>query len=208
MHDNLYRVNFAIKPSSYVASYVANFSRKLSLEAESNFTIDNIEYFPHITLFAPVINHNNLSKIVKIIENEISKHNKLTVYFSEIQVGQGYIGIKVNLSKEIEELKEHIVNVVEKFIERDLPDKLQNAKDYNMYFSNESLASIRKYSSVSMQDYQPHLTIIRIKDEQKAIELSKRIKWDIDNFIATTIAIYKMGKNGTCQSILKELKLK
>jgi len=58
-----------------------------------------------------------------------------------------------------------------------------------------------------MELYQPHLTIIRLKDEKLAEEVAKKINWELKNFFISKLAIYTMSNNGTCVKLVDEFLL-
>jgi 2'-5' RNA ligase len=77
-----------------------------------------------------------------------------------------------------------------------------------MSFNQEQKKSILEYGYPDAIDlYLPHMTIIRLKDEKIAKDIAKEIKWSNEEFKASSIVCYLMGKDGTCKQIIKEFKL-
>ncbi|MDO8579371.1 MAG: DUF1045 domain-containing protein, partial [bacterium] len=105
----------------------------------------------------------------------------------------------------IQQAHEKIVSVLNPLREGRIRDKY---KEYHMEFNSEELENIEKYGYPGAMDlYNPHLTITRLKDENKAKEILSTIEWDISGFTVNKIGVYKMGEHGTCRELIKEFNL-
>jgi len=77
-----------------------------------------------------------------------------------------------------------------------------------MQFTTAQLKNIEGYGYPdAMNLYDPHLTITRLKDEDKLEEAISAINWDILEFIVDKIGVYKSGEHGTCRELVKEFNL-
>jgi len=87
-------------------------------------------------------------------------------------------------------------------------EKYTQNNSYQMNFTNEQLSNIRKYGYPdAMSLYHPHLTLIRLKDEDIALEISETLKWNFIDIKVKEIAIFRMGEHGTCTEIVETFPL-
>jgi len=205
MTTNVSRINIAIKPPNDVAQYVSKLSLDISQKSKSYFVIDNQHYLSHITMYAPVVDLERIGEISEHLKNNIKHESRLVCRFKGIRIGLRYIGAEMESTNEILELKQNVASLLSSFAVKDLPEKYVDANDYNMKFNEESLQAIRQYGSVAMYNFHPHFTISRLRDEKEAVEIGNSIKWEVEEFTASSIGIYQMGDNGTCIRLLNKL---
>jgi len=207
MKNEFIRLNIALKPPKFVSDKAIEMSKELGCKFSSYFILDGVEYHPHITVYSPEYPQKNLEKILQVVKNIAENTNKIKLHGDQFETIQGFIGIRFDLTDEIKIFHEKVVATLNPLREDHIRQKYE-ATDYRMKLSPEKIANIRKYGYPSaMNLYNPHLTIIRLTDEQIADEISKKIKWDIPEFEVSALEVYKMGEHGTCIELVKEFKL-
>ena len=202
------RLNIALKPPQNVANKIIELSKQLGKDYNSVFILDGKNFYPHITVYSPEYPEDNINKVLEGVGEISKKFSEVALNYKEMKAGQGFIGVSFELTPEIKKLHE---SVVEKFnLLRDGHiRKKYEASDYKMRMSEEKKQNIAKYGyPSSMSLYSPHLTIIRLEDEQEAERVVRDLEWNTKQFVVDTIAVYKMGENGTCIEPVKEVSLR
>ncbi len=208
MIDKFIRLNTIFKPPENVAKKAIGFSHEIGKNNEAFFVFDGIQFHPHITIYSPEYPEKNLDKVLEKVEEIASNTEKVNLISKGISSGQGSIIVKFDYTPELKKIHEEVVLKLNSLREGHIREKY-TADDYKMRFTPEQQESIKKYGYPdSMSLYFPHLTIIRLKDELLAKTISEEIRWDIPEFTADKIAIYKMGEHGTCWELVKEFSLR
>jgi 2'-5' RNA ligase len=63
------RLNTVIKLPIELANDAAILSKSLSQKYTTLFTLDNINFFPHVTLYSPEYPDDNVNKVLEIVRN-------------------------------------------------------------------------------------------------------------------------------------------
>ena len=200
------RLNTAFIPPGEVSGRAVELSKAVGELAETYFILDGVNFHPHITIYPPEYPEENILKVLAVTEELSVSLSSIRFKFKEIDSGQGYLGLAFEPSDEIQQIHEKIVNALNSLREGRIRDKYL---EYHMEFDPEELQNIEKYGYPAARSlYNPHLTITRLKDENKSKEILSIIKWDISEFIVNKIGIYKMSEHGTCRELVKEFNLK
>ncbi len=208
MSDNFIRLNTVFKLPDDVAREAIALSREIGGKNEAFFVLDDIQFLPHITIYSPEYPKKNLDKVLKKVGEIANNTEKVNLISKEISSGERFIIVEFDYTQAIKKIHEEVVLTINSLREGRLWEKYTSG-DYKIKFNPEQQKNIEKYGYPnSMSLYLPHLTIIRLKDELSAGAISKNIKWSIPRFTVDKIAIYEMGKHGTCKSLVKEFKLK
>ena len=202
------RLNTAFKLPEDIAEKAISLSSETSKNNEAFFVLDGIQFHPHITIYSPEYPEKNLDKVLEKVAEIASKTEKVKLTLKGISSYQGSISIKFDYTKEIKKIHEGIISELNSLREGHIREKY-TADDYKMKFTKEQQENIKKYGyPYSMGLYFPHLTIIRLKDEQLAKAVLEEIRWDILEFTIEKVAIYEMGEHGTCRELVKKFNLK
>jgi len=193
------RINLIFKLPKEVAEKAIFLSKEIGKHNDSFFVLNGINAYPHITVYSPIYKESRIGEIFKNIEK--SKKN-FKLKFKGVGSSQGFISLIFENSPDIQKFHEEIVKALNPLREKDV----LNGSDYNADFNEEQKGNIDKYGYPDAMDlYSPHLTIIRLKDENLAKSIAQEIKWDIPEFIINEVEFYKMGDNGICKEIIKNL---
>jgi 2'-5' RNA ligase len=203
------RLNTAFKLPMNATEKAIALSQEIGRNYKTFFIIDNVQFYPHITIYSPEYPQLNINKILKVVERITSNASQIYFRFRKINSNQGFISIGFDYSPEIKRLHEEIVKKLNPLrMERIRKGYLEDS-DYHMEFSQKQKENIKNYGYPDVMDlYKPHLTIARLKNESLAQKVSKDVNWDIPEFSVDKLAIYEMGEHGTCKELIKEFELK
>jgi len=203
------RFNTAFKPSEEIAKKAILLSREIAKNNEAFFVLGEINFHPHVTIYSPEYPELNRNKILATVEEIASKTKKAKFISKGLGTIKGFIGVYFELTPEIKQLHEEIVNKLNPLRGGHIRDKWQQGSDYHMEFSQEQKENIEKYGYPdAMGLYKPHLSIIRLKKEFLAETIASKLDWEIPQFVVNKLAVYKMGEHGTCKELVKEFNLK
>lgn len=206
--DKFIRLNIAFKPPKNIIEKAISISREIGENNNTFFILDGIQFYPHITIYAPKYHENNIEKLLNGVKEIVKNSEKIEFQFQKISVSQGYMGIKFNYSPNIKILHEKIVETLNPFQKEYMKKEYQNGFDYHFNFSSEQEKNIREYGYPdAMNLYSPHLTITRLKNASLTKKISENIKWDISLFTINQIAVYEMGEHGVCKKLLGKFNL-
>jgi 2'-5' RNA ligase len=207
MNEEFIRINITFKPPIKIAEQVAKLSEEISKKEDVYFVIDNLHFYPHITIYSPEYPKRKEDEVLETIEKLVKNFSPIKFVPKEIETSQGYFGIAAQYSDEIKKIHEAIVEKLNPLREGHLREKYLNA--YNMKFSEEKMQNIQKYGYAdSMSLYNPHITITRLKDDGVAEKVAKEIAVPFGEFAIDKIGVFRMGENGTCIELIKEFNLK
>jgi 2'-5' RNA ligase len=202
------RFNIALKPPIKIAEKAMALSQEIGKGHKAFFVLDSKTVYPHITLYSPEYPKKNFDKILIGVKELAKRIEHFNLTYQQFITKQGFINISFNLSPEIKKLHEEIVAKFNPLREGHYKKKY-DAPDYRMELSPEKIANIAKYGYPAAMDlYYPHLTIIRLEDEKEAEAVTRNLAWDIHQFTAATISVYKMGEHGTCVEPILDVRLK
>ena len=207
--NRLVRLNTALKPPPDVAGAVTALSKKIAETHDAYFTLDAERFFPHLTIYSPEYPKAEQAKILSNVEMVAGKTPKLTLKYVGTTSEQGYIGLRMELTDEIRSLHGALVEMLNPFRgERLRAAYREDAADYKMRFSKEQKENIKQYGYPgAMSLYNPHMSVIRLKDEAEAMEVAEKLSWSIELFKFERLAVYAMGEHGTCTKELASFEL-
>jgi len=206
---NFVRLNVALKVPENVAKEAIRLSKGIASREVEMFVLDGINFHPHITVYAPEHPDIKVEEVLKAAEMISKTTPQASLRFMIGESRQGYIGIRFERSNEIQKLHENIVSKLNPLRQGHIRDKYQQDNTaLNMEFSDDQKRNIEAYGhSDVMSLYNPHMTIIRIGDEDRALKIAKNFEWSIAGFTVEKLAVYSMGENGTCKKLIQEFNL-
>ncbi len=199
------RLNTAFIPPKEVGEKVIELSKAIGNLADTYFVLDGIQLYPHITIYPPEYPEENIPRVLETVEKLSGSLSLIKFRFKNLDSGQRYLGLAFEYSDAIQQTHEKIVNTLNPLRQGHVRDKYA---EYHMEFSPDQLQNIEKYGYPdAMNLYNPHLTITRLKDENKTEEIISTINWDIPEFVVDKIGVYKSGEHGTCRELIREFNL-
>jgi len=203
---NFTRLNTAFIPPKEISEKAIELSKAISNSTETHFVLDGVNFYPHITIYAPEYPEEKMSEVLEAVEQVSKSFFPIKFKYKRIDSLQGYIGISFDQAPEIKAIHKQIVEALNPLREGRIREKYS---EYQMQFTDAQLKNIKEYGYPDeMNLYDPHLTITRLKDEDKTEEIIPTINWDIPEFVVSKIGVYEMGENGTCKELIKEFNLR
>lgn len=202
MQKNIIRLNTTFYTPEKVRKKAIELSEKINEDYETEFKLDDENFYPHITIYAPrypeMVKESLLEKVKEVAANI----PPLELSFTEFQTREGLLGIGIGKSTEIVEAHKLFVHTLSPMRSGKEDD------DWKMELNEKQKENIQKYGHPEVLDlYQPHLTIIRFEDEDKAEKAVEDLSWDLDGFEAGKIAVFEAGKHGACRIMVEEFNL-
>ncbi|MFH1366998.1 MAG: 2'-5' RNA ligase family protein [Patescibacteria group bacterium] len=201
------RLNTVLKPPQEIVEKVITLSQEIGKKHAAEFILDGRNFFPHLTLYSPEYPQNRLDDVMEKVNILAEEFPAVNMEYKGLRSGQGFIVLDFALTPAIKKMHETIVKILNPLREGHHKEKY-DAPDYQMKMSDEQKNNIIKYGYPdAMGLYHPHLSIIRLKDEKIAREICQNLTWSEKEFTIDTLAVYKMGKHGTCTELEAEFKL-
>src|SRR3989344_6910939 len=76
-------------------------AKKISIGKKTIFSIDNKNYYAHLTIYMAEFPNHNTAKILRILSNTAKLLTRVNLSFEKIYFGDGYIGLGFKRTKEI-----------------------------------------------------------------------------------------------------------
>lgn len=205
MDNDFIRINIAFTPSKEAVDLAMRLSSEISQKADAFYVLDEKNFYSHVTIYFLEIPAKNLDRMLLAIEELSKEMSSIKFKFTKIGGTLGWIGIEAELSQEIKNIHEKIVEFVNPLREDHLREKYLAKLDT---FPEKEKNNLRLYGHPHVLDlYRPHLTIIRLKNEKDAEKIAEEIDWPLKEFMLDKIGIFKMGGHGTCRELIKEFNL-
>jgi len=197
---NFIRLNTVLRSPPGVGEAITALSREIAETYDEYFILDAEQFFPHVTIYAPEYPSAKQSNVLSSVEAIALKTSRLTLGYVGTTSKQGYVGLRMKLTDEMRDLHIELVEKLNPLRGEQLRAAYrEDAADYQMRFSDDQKGNIKKYGfPEAMSLYNPHMTVIRLKDEAEAKEVAERLSWIIDSFEFTQLGVYAMGDHGTC----------
>jgi len=192
-------LNIEISPTAEISQKAVKISQTFKPRG-SLFTLDNKNYFPHITLYMAEFPIKNIKEILKTLEQLTSKTNSFKIKSTKYeQDSDGYIYVDYQLSENIKKLQVNIIrllNPLREGLTRE-KDKLRMSK-----YSQAQQKNVRLYGYRSVDnEFNPHLTFTKLETFDKtALSLIPEYNF---SFEATKIGLFHLGDYGTCHKPIK-----
>lgn len=201
------RLNAILVIPEEIETAAIDLSKKLGDENEALFILGREQCQPHITVYSPEYPKSAQEEVVAVVKRVATPMEPIRLHVVGASSGQGYIGLQVSLTPEIKQLHENLVAQLNPL--RGGRVRGTYAPDYHLKFSDEQIKNIEAYGyHNAMSLYHPHLTLIRLQNEQRAKEIAQTLEWPHQDVIVKAIAVYEMGEHGTCQKLVREFSLK
>lgn len=201
------RINIALRLPKEVENEAIQIATNIVKSKDHFFFVDGVTILPHVTLYAPVVNEENISNVLEALEKILKDTEQLFLTVKEISEGQGYVGIEFGLIPELRAMQDRIVTSIEPLMEKNVSEEFSEGKDYKMIFSQGGQQSLQKYGSVGVVNFHPHLTLLRMKNEIDGQFAKRKVKWSNHRFLVSKVGMYLMGKSGVCNELIEEFTL-
>jgi 2'-5' RNA ligase len=206
MEDNFIKICVAFIPPEEVIESAVKRSKEISQKADAFYILDEKNFYSHVTIYAAEFLVKNLKDILLDVENLSKKLLTTKFIFTKMAFDKGWIGVETELSGEIKTIHNEIIKACNPLRENHLREKYQIMMEKLLEAEKNNL---QFYGHPHVMDlYRPHLTLIRIKNEDAAEKIAGEVEWLIKEFLLDKIGIFKMGEHGTCVELIKKFNLK
>ncbi|HUW21283.1 MAG TPA: DUF1045 domain-containing protein [Candidatus Bathyarchaeia archaeon] len=201
------RLNIAFLPDQKTIDYSISLSQKLGRKELTYFTLDGLNYHPHVTIYSPEYPKTNLIKIIGFLKKITGNSKKVISKFTEVRSNDGYIWFELKKTTPVEKIHRETVEKMNPLRENHLRDKYQDKRYINSLDRKQS-ENIRNFGYPDVLNlYHPHLTITRFSDPEKATTLKKNIKFSRKIICFDRIGVFRTGEYGTCKELLYSFQL-
>jgi hypothetical protein len=197
--------NIAILPSAKIVKKTIAASKKLKKEG-TLFTLDNNDYYPHMSIYRTAFPSKNFPAIEKKL-GEIMASVKVFDINSEDyhQSKGGYVDIGFKRNKVIAGLHKKIIKSLNPLREGEM--LYSDVRNFNSFEKWEQ-KNIKLYGcTVVGKKYRPHITFTKLQKRKRNKNVISAIPKDNFSFKADTIAFLISGKHGVGRKVLKLFKL-
>lgn len=200
------RLNIVFIPPKEIADYAAGLCLKIKEGSEISFLLDGINNFPHITIYQLVVPENNMERLVGKLDKITQNSNPQTFIFTDFQEHSGFLGAGFTPTDSIKAVQKEVVDSISdlregNIVSLDDPNLLDKPDQYKQIITEFGFDNLFDF-------YNPHITITRLPDFEKARKLAKQLTWPFSEFESSSIGLYSLGEFGTCNKLIKEFKLK
>jgi len=185
-------------PEENIASKAIELSQMLK-RYDTLFTLDNINFFPHVSLYMLQLDDDGLKKACEELSNIAKETTSISAVASHYHYENNYVDIEYVKSREL-------ITIQTKVLERLNPIR-DGMRDKDRARLEEATGETKEnllnygYRSVGNQ-FGPHLTFTRFaRDNKQVVETFPPKEQFEGNFVS--IGIFDMGDNGTCIKPIK-----
>ena len=195
--------NIVIVPPASIKRRAIALSKSLKSK-DSLFNLDNVNHFPHLTIYMAVFPITELPKIKAMLHKTVKKIRAFNIVSTKYRVAKsGYVDIAYTKSAAINKLQMVVIKNLNGFrgghIRKSDQQKLAS-------LTKSEQDNIKKYGYRAVgKNYVPHLTLARFKKLDKKI--IKGMKWRDFSFKVNAIGLYYLGNHGTCRQEIAKFNL-
>ena len=196
--------NIAIYPPAHIRRGAISLSKKLS-ELGTDFTLDDKNFYPHITLYMTEFPVDNLPRVKKELRNITQKMHIFSVTPAGIGKVRGHIGVDFKNIPDLVSLHRKIVLATNAFREGCLRPK-DRERLLKHFFPANMERMLKEYgSSRAMKNYNPHLTLTKFTNDKTQVDL--KLQKSKFSFEVNEIVLFQSGRHGACRKILARFRL-
>lgn len=199
-------VGIVILPNEPVATQAIELSQSISNGERAKFTLNKINFLPHITLFHGVFDQEKLEDVALIIRAILNETQIFDINLSGYSHLLGYIFWDAEKTKELLNLHKEIVEKLSAHTNGMRPEFVEMLKTKSV--SPKRLEYIEKYGyPLCFEEFIPHITLTRLKNKEnysseKVVESLPEVS---RSFSLNQIGVVEIGEHGSCKKILKSI---
>ncbi len=193
-------LNIVLLPDVPTQEIAINLSNKLANRFPTEFTLNQSNLLPHITLYQAEFPKENLEKIKSVISEISSQIKPFKITLSNFSFLSTFIFWNFGNKEKIQKLHEKIVSELNPLRNNLIMKDLLNVNE----IYPGARADVQKFGSLLIgKNYLPHLTISCLKNENDRKEALKLLDSQEEiTYEVKTIYLGKLGKFGTVSRLL------
>ncbi len=166
------------------------------------FTLDNKQYYPHITLYMTEFPLKNIPRIEKKLSSVICKFRQFKLTSGDYQQSKnGYIDVSLKRSKEVADLQKAVVKAL-----NPLRQGLIRSADIRRLRTSEKWQqkNIKLYGYGSIAShFRPHITFARLQKRKRGINILSDLPRMNFSILCEKVVLLKAGKHGVGREVIK-----
>lgn len=185
--------DIVLLPSERLAEKLIALSEQFKI-ANTFFTLDGRQYFPHLSLYMTQLKVDDLDKVAEVLTLEASKTQILDLIATGYGQVKGFLDVEYQRIEALDALQITVVNAInpirDEMIEKD-KERMREATDI-------ARDNFEKFGYKYVGElFRPHATLTRFIDEH-GIDISDLPEFESFSGQFTKLGLFEMGGNGTC----------
>ena len=199
-------LNVCLIPPKNISQHAISLSQQFSKKYETQFTLDNKHYIPHISLYHFPIPKHNLKILTSTLEEIANSHQSLILETTTLST-RNYLWWNINKTHQLEKLHTDLLKKINPLRENLQRIKIDNS---DQGFTNQQKMYIKKYAYPLVEsEFVPHITITGFKDQHTKHTLNIISRPDKNfTFSINKLTLGTIGAFGNLPKIIKEFRLK
>lgn len=193
----------AVYPPKAISQKAISLSKTLTKRG-SLFTLDGVNYFPHITVYHTQFPLRNIVKVKQLLRQFAAKTKSFrasSLWYRQVE--DGYIDVSYRRTKTFKALQRNVIKLLNPLREgviRPIDKKLLSQ------FSKSERNNIRRYGYRRVgRNFFPHLTFTKFLHHQN--DAFFWLKHQDFSFDVNKIGLFGLGDHGTCRKLIETFTL-
>ncbi len=203
------RVNLAYYPPFPVRRLAIRLSDKLSQFAPTSFFLDDLNFYPHVTIYSTAFPQSNLHEIISTTQKFAAQTAPFQVEASGISVTDKSVVLELTQNPTFMSHHSRLLHSLNPLRQGYLRAKYHSKHPFFQSLSPLQQQIVTEFGSINASSlYRPHLSLTRFTHKPDYQKLSPLLDWFFPTFRLSQIALFGMGRYGTCTRIIKTFSLK
>jgi len=193
------RLNTILYPNKEDCDYFVKMANSSKKFGDTYVALDNVNFFPHITLYFPEYPIDVLDKVLEHVKKIANTTNAVTLTLESVTGDiDGGIFVNYKISKEALDLKKKVIKELNPLRDGIIRDKYKDSLDKDT----------QKYGYPINKYHFPHITLTVFVDKIAQDKFLKESMFDFQKeILIDKIAVCRMGEYGTCIEIVDSFEL-
>lgn len=199
-------LNIAILPSDNITFEAIKMSKKVANELESEFTLDQNKFIPHITIYQAQYPNKNINLLKRLVQ-DLSSKDSFEISLNVLTIShETFLFWECEKTDTLRELQTRAVKIANPLREGLIPAQLAHVTG----LTEGDRYDAKTFGALLIGPrYEPHITITRLKrkeDAEKAIRIlgsSRKL-----SFKPKALILGYLGEHGTVTGIVESFRFK
>jgi hypothetical protein len=204
------RLNTILLPDKNFTNKILKTALSITKGKETEFVVDNKNYFVHLTIYSPEYPTKNIEKVIEEVKNYSKNIHPYTLSIKQFIEGEGFVMIDFDESIKMKSVHKQFIQSLSPLREGRIRDKYKAEIEAGKY-PPKQIRLINQYGYHNVEKYyEPHLSICKFSKRELALGEVNKLNSDFkcEEIVIQSLAVAEMGPNGTCTKILKCFDLK
>lgn len=202
MADSL-GLNVVVLPEPPISDLTISWSTIVSSHYKTKFTLDGVNYYPHMTLYQSSFPSENLSKIISLLLDLAKTVQPFPIHFNRIDPYVDYLFYLAQISPSLQTLHEQLIDLLNPLRDQNYTIPLAVLKQFPSFFAQ----NVTKYgTALAKDDYLPHITLSRLDSTTNATLAASTLSSKRSTVRVSEICLTNVDHDGTCTKILERFR--